>query len=278
MKKTKFLLFIVLSLFIFSCSKKEKDIVIIQETSQELEMISTYKDGYQALSQGDPYFAAKKFLEAEMLYPQSLWAPRSVLMASYSYYFQNYYAEAISNLERYLKTYPNDKNIVYAHYLLAMCYYESIIDEKRDTRAIIKAREKFEYVIKEFPSTEFALDSSFKLNLIKDILASKEMYIGRHYIKKGKWIASINRFKTVVDEYDQTIFIEEALHRLVEVYFTIGLSEEAEKYAKVLGYNYLSSEWYKKSYSFFHQDYYPDLKKKITREKKGVFDKFKMLF
>jgi outer membrane protein assembly factor BamD len=181
-------------------------------------------------------------------------------------------------LERYLKTYPNDKNIVYAHYLLAMCYYESIIDEKRDTRAIIKAREKFEYVIKEFPSTEFALDSSFKLNLIKDILASKEMYIGRHYIKKGKWIASINRFKTVVDEYDQTIFIEEALHRLVEVYFTIGLSEEAEKYAKVLGYNYLSSEWYKKSYSFFHQDYYPDLKKKITREKKGVFDKFKMLF
>jgi len=278
MKKTKFLLFIVLSLFIFSCSKKEKDIVIIQETSQELEMISTYKDGYQALRQGDPYFAAKKFLEAEMLYPQSLWAPRSVLMASYSYYFQNYYAEAISNLERYLKTYPNDKNIVYAHYLLAMCYYESIIDEKRDTRAIIKAREKFEYVIKEFPSTEFALDSSFKLNLIKDILASKEMYIGRHYIKKGKWIASINRFKTVVDEYDQTIFIEEALHRLVEVYFTIGLSEEAEKYAKVLGYNYLSSEWYKKSYSFFHQDYYPDLKKKITREKKGVFDKFKMLF
>ena len=278
MKKTKFLLFIVLSLFIFSCSKKEKDIVIIQETSQELEMISTYKDGYQALRQGDPYFAAKKFLESEILYPQSVWAPRSVLMASYSYYLQNYYAEAISNLERFLKVYPNDKNIIYAHYLLAMCYYESIIDEKRDTRAIIKAREKFEYIVNEYPSTEFALDSSFKLDLIKDILAAKEMYIGRHYIKKGKWIASINRFKTVVDEYEQTIFIEEALHRLVEVYFTMGLTDEAEKYASVLGYNYLSSEWYKKSYSFFDKDYYPNLEKKISREKKGVFDKFKQLF
>ena len=253
---------ILFIIFCFGCSKTEQSTNIIKETSQELEMISTYKEAYNALNQGDLYFASKKFLESEILYPQSVWAPRAALMASYSYYLQNFYAEANSNLERYLKTYPNDKNIAYAHYLIGVCYYESIIDEKRDSRSIIKAKEKFEYIVNKYPTTEYAIDASFKLSLIEDILASKEMYIGRHYLKKKKWIASINRFKTVVDEYDQTIFIEEALHRLVEIYYTIGLTNEAQKYAKTLGYNYLSSEWYKKSYSFFDKNYYPDLEKK----------------
>ena len=216
---------LVIFLFLYACSKDEPKVSIIKESSQELEMISSYNEAYKALTENDPYFAAKKFLEAEILYPQSLWAPRSALMASYSYYMQNFYTEAISNLERYLKTYPNDKNLSYGHYLIAMCYYESIIDEKRDSGSILKAKKKFNYIIKNYPSSEFALDASFKLNLIQDILASKEMYIGRHYIKKGKWIAAINRFKTVSTEYDQTVFIEEALHRLVEIHYKIGLTE-----------------------------------------------------
>ena len=115
-----------------ACASKEKEVSIIKETKQDLEMVAAYKEGYEALEKGDPYFAANKFLESELMYPQSEWASKSALMASYSYYMQNYYPEAISNLERYLKTYPTDKNIAYAHYLIAMCYYETIEDEKRD--------------------------------------------------------------------------------------------------------------------------------------------------
>ena len=191
---------------------------------------------------------------------------------------QNYYAEALLNLERYLKTYPTDKNLPYAHYLIAMCYYETIEDEKRDTGPLLQAKEKFQFIIEKYPSTDFAMDASFKLDLIQDILASKEMYLGRHYLKKGKWIAAINRFKNVTQEYDQTIFIEEALHRLVEVNYKIGLIEESQKYANLLGYNYQSCEWYKKSYQVFNNDYEVKIKKLNKKEKKGIIKKFKNLF
>jgi len=277
MKKINIIFFLFLFL-INACSKEEKKIAVIKETKQDLEMISSYKEGYRALDQGDPYFAAKKFLEAELLFPQSDWAPRSALMASYSYYMQNYYAEAIANLERYLKTYPTDKNISYAHYLIAMCYYETIEDEKRDSAPLIKAKNKFNYVVKNYPNTDFTLDAKFKLGLIEDVIASKEMYLGRHYIKKGKWIAAINRFQTVIKEYDQTVFVEEALHRLVEINYKLGLLEESQKYANILGYNYLSSEWYKKSYKVFNKDYSSQIQRSIKKDKKGVLDKFKKLF
>jgi len=277
MKKINIIFFLFLFL-INACSKEEKKIAVIKETKQDLEMISSYKEGYRALDQGDPYFAAKKFLEAELLFPQSDWAPRSALMASYSYYMQNYYAEAIANLERYLKTYPTDKNLSYAHYLIAMCYYETIEDEKRDSAPLIKAKDKFNYVVKNYPNTDFTLDAKFKLGLIEDVIASKEMYLGRHYIKKGKWIAAINRFQTVIKEYDQTVFVEEALHRLVEINYKLGLLEESQKYANILGYNYLSSEWYKKSYKVFNKDYSSQIQRSIKKDKKGVLDKFKKLF
>ncbi len=277
MKKINIIFF--LSLFLINnCSQEEKKISVIKETRQDLEMISAYKEGYNALDQGDPFFAAKKFLEAELLFPQSEWAPRSALMASYSYYMQNYYAEATANLERYLKTYPTDKNLAYAHYLIAMCYYETIEDEKRDSAPLIKAKNKFTYVVQNFPNTDFTLDAKFKLGVIEDILASKEMYLGRHYIKKGKWIAAINRFKTVIEEYDETVFVEEALHRLVEVNYKLGLLNESEKYANILGYNYLSSKWYKKSYKVFNKDYSSQVQKPIKKDKKGVLNKFKKLF
>ncbi len=277
MKKINIIFF--LSLFLINaCSKEDKKISVIKETRQDLEMISAYKEGYIALNQGDPFFAAKKFLEAELLFPQSEWAPRSALMASYSYYMQNYYAEAIANLERYLKTYPTDKNLAYAHYLVAMCYYETIEDEKRDSAPLIKAKNKFTYLVKNFPNTDFTLDAKFKLGVIEDILASKEMYLGRHYIKKEKWIAAINRFKTVIEEYDETVFVEEALHRLVEVNYKLGLLDESEKYANILGYNYLSSKWYKRSYKLFNKDYSSRVQRPIKKDKKGVLEKFKKLF
>tara|TARA_B100001758_G_C18297746_1_gene550613 strand:+ start:126 stop:965 length:840 start_codon:yes stop_codon:yes gene_type:complete len=278
MNQFKFFLITFVIIILSSCSKKEKEISIIKEASQDLEMVVAYKQAYQALNDNDPYFAAKKFLEAELLFPQSEWAPRSALMASYSYYLQNYYAEALFNLERYLKTYPNDKNLSYAHYLIAMCYYETIEDEKRDSAPLLKAKSKFKFISQEYPNTDFALDAEFKIDLIEDILASKEMYLGRHYIKKGKWIAAINRFKKIIKEYDQTIFVEEAIHRLVEINYKLGLIEESQKYAKLLGYNYKSSEWYEKSYKVFNKNYKKNKIKKVKKEKKGVIKKFKSLF
>ena len=277
MNKFNFLLLLII-IVLTACSKDEKEVSLIKETSQELEMISSYNEAYKSLREGDPYFAAKKFLEAELLYPQSTWAPKASLMASYSYYMQNYYTEATLNLERYLKTYPNDINLPYAHYLIAMCYYESIEDEKRDSAPLFRAKEKFVFIIKNYPNTEFAIDANFKLNLIQDVLASKEMYLGRHYIKKGKWIAAINRFKVVTKDYDQTVFIEEALHRLVEINYKLGLTNESQKYANILGYNYLSSEWYKKSYRIFNQNYKVKLDRTIKKDKKSVLEKFKKLF
>ena len=279
MKEVKYLLIIFILFFLNSCAKeKNEDISLIKETNQDLEIISAYREAYNALENGDPYFAAKKFLEAELLFPQSEWASRAALMASYSFYMQNYYAEALSNLERFLKTYPNDKELAYVHYLIAMFYYETIEDEKRDSGPLLKAKEKFKFVVENYSDTDFAIDAKFKLGLIEDILASKEMYLGRHYLKKGRWVASINRFKTVVDLYDETVFIEEALHRLVEINYKIGLLEESQNYANLLGYNYQSSDWYEKSYKLFNKEYVSKANINKKKEKKGVIKKFKKLF
>ena len=275
MIRKKYIVVFVLLFLLNSCGKDKKEISVIKESTQELEIAATYQEAYKALNEGDPYFAAKKFLEAELLFPQSKWAPRSALMAAYSYYLQNYYAEALSNLERFLITYPNYENLAYVHYLIGMCFYETIEDEKRDFDPLIKAKNKFVFIVENYPATDFAFDSKFKIDLINDVIASKEMYLGRHYMKKGKWIAAINRFKHVVREHDQTIFVEEAIHRLVEINYKLGLLDESKKYASLLGYNYLSSEWYKKSYKVFNQDYKTVV---IKKEKKGVINKFKKLF
>jgi len=240
-------------------------------------MVDAYKEALKAFNDQDVIYAAKKFNEAEILYPQSIWAPKAALMAAYSYYSQNYFSDAIYELERFIKTYPYDPKMDYAHFLLATCYYESIIDEKKDLRPLLRAQKKFKFIIKEYPETDFAMDSQFKLDLIFDILASKEMYIGNHYIKKEKWVAAINRFKIVVEEYNTTIYTEEALHRLVEIYYKIGLVEESKKYAILLGHNYLSSDWYEQSYRVFNKKYSARSPK---IEKKGNFitKKFKVLF
>ena len=270
---------IVLSLLSFlSCTKKEEKVEIIIDDVIETQMLESYKKGLKALDEGDALYAARHFTDAELLFPQSEWAPKSLLMAAYSYYSQDYFADAIAELERFIKTYPQSNRLDYAYFLLATCYYEKIIDEKKDLEPLIKAKETFNFVIQEYPSTDFALDAKFKLDLIDETLAGKEMYIGRYYIKKEKWIAAINRFKYVVDNYSSTIYIEEALHRLVELHYKIGLIEESKKYAAVLGYNYQSGDWYEVSYQIFNKEFEP--KDNSIKPKKGnfIFKKFKNLF
>jgi outer membrane protein assembly factor BamD len=230
----------------------------------------------KSLKEGDVLFAAKKFNEAEILFPQSAWAPKAALMAAYSYYSQDYYLDGIQELKRFVKVYPKHKNIDYAYYLLGVSYYEQIVDEKKDLESIINAKKTFNLLISNYPNNEYSLDAEFKLDLINDILASKEMYIGRYYFQRKKWIPAINRFKTVIDEYERTIYAEEALHRLVEVYYTIGLVDEAKKYAKLLGYNYQSSEWYEKTYIVFDKMYEKKKKKKM-KEKRSLVKKIKSL-
>jgi len=270
---------VLLFLLSLSCSKDDNEVTLIQEDNQKQEMISAYSEGIKNLEEGDAFFAAKKFLEAELLFPQSDWASKSALMASYSYYIQDYYSEAIFNLERFVKTYPKDYRMDYVHYLLALCYYEKIVDEKKDLEPLIYAKREFNYVINNYPNTDFALDSKFKVGLIDEVMASKEMYIGRHYIKKEKWIPAINRFKNILKDYETTIYSEEAIHRLVEIHYRIGLESEAKKYAGLLGYNYLSGEWYKKSYKIFNKKYETSrIKRKKNINKDGLIKKFKKLF
>ena len=263
-----------------SCSKSIDEPSLIQEVSQEQEMTSAYMKGIQNLEDGDAFYAAKKFLEAELLMPQSDWAAKSALMASYSYYIQDYYSEAIFNLERFINSYSSNKRIDYAHYLLAMCHYEEIEDEKKDLQPLILAKKEFNFVIDNYPNTDFAVDSKFKIGLIDEVMAAKEMYLGRHYIKKEKWIAAINRFKNIIKNYETTIYAEEAIHRLVEIHYKIGLESEAKKYASILAYNYLSSDWYKKSYRIFNTKYetQKNLRTQNYKDKSGLIKKFKKLF
>ena len=271
-----YFILIFLLVFLIACSKEKVKESIINETNLDAQVVEAYKEGLVSLEEGDVLFAAKKFNEAEILFPQSIWAPKSALMAAYSYYTQDYYLDAIAELERFIKVYPSHKNLDYAYYLMGICYYEQIIDEKKDTQSIISARENFEKLIKKFPNTQYAVDTEFKIDLINDISAAKEMYIGRYYFDKKKWIPAINRFRKVVDDYDTTIYVEEALHRLVEVYYTIGLKNESKKYAQILGYNYKSSQWYENSYSLFNKKYNIN---RIKKEKKKSFtNKVKSIF
>ena len=273
-----FICFFIIIFFI-SCSKKDEKISTINEKNLERQVYEAYEEGVSSLEKGDALFAAKKFNEAEILFPQSKWAPKSALMAAYSYYTQDYLGDAIAELQRFLKVYPFYENLDYIYYLMAVCYYEQIVDEKKDLQSIINAKKTFEIVINNYPNTEYSLDSEFKLDLINDILASKEMYIGRYYFDKKKWVPAINRFRTVIDEYDRTIYTEEALHRLVEVHYILGLIKESEKYANILGYNYKSSQWYEKSYIIFNKEYKKNSIDKIKKDKKknGLLKKIKSL-
>tara|TARA_B100000900_G_scaffold383861_1_gene372160 strand:+ start:262 stop:1104 length:843 start_codon:yes stop_codon:yes gene_type:complete len=279
MKIKKILFILILISFCVSCSKEEKRVSTISEKSIELQILESYREGLEELNTGDALYAAKKFNEVEIMFPQSEWAPKSTLMAAYAYYSQQYYFDTIEELKIFLRKYPKHENIDYAHYLIGICYYEQIVDEKKDLKSIILAKEKFKFVVSQFPDTDYALDATFKLDLIDNILASKEMYLGRYYVQKKKWIPAINRFRKIIDDYETTIYSEEALHRLVEVHYILGLKVEAENYAHLLGYNYQSSEWYKKSYSVFDKIYEKNNEKMKRNKKEGIIKRtFKSLF
>ena len=272
--------FLLISVFLFlsNCGGKKEKEVDIKGLDLEAEMINAYNSGVEALEQGDVLFAAKNFNTVENLYPQSIWASRSVLMAAYSYYSQDYYGDAISEAKRFLKNYPANQNVAYAYFLLGICYYELIVDEKKDLSPLLNSKKYFNIVINEYPNTDFALDAKFKLDLIANVLASKEVYIGKYYISRKKWIPAINRFKNVINKYEKTEYVEEALHRLVEINYIIGLESEAKKYATLLGYNYQSSEWYQESYRVFNKNY-KNPKEKIEKDKQNILIRnFKKLF
>ena len=273
----KNLLIFILSVFLlFSCAEKNKG-KIVSEPTEEDEILDMYTEAVEALKDGDAFYAGQKFKEVENLMPQGEWASKASLMASYSDYSRNSYSNAIFGLERHINNYPADKNIPYAHYLIAICYYEQILDEKKDLGPLIKAKEKFEFIISTYPDTDYGTDARYKMELIIDQLAAKEMSIARFYMQTEKWIPALNRLKVVVQDYDTTVFVEEALHRLVEVYYRLGLEEEAKQAASILGYNYKSGEWYKRSYKIFNKEYKA---KKIKEKKKMglIRKKIKSLF
>ena len=281
MKLINIYLILILFFFNISCSKNIVKDPIIKKKSLEAQVHEAYKEGMDSLESGDVLFAAKKFNEVEILFPQSEMAPKAALMAAYSYYKQDYYSDAVAELTRFIRVYPQHKDLNYATYLLAVSYYEQIVDEKKDLQSIIRAKEKFVLIVKRYPNTEYALDSEFKLDLINDTLAAKEMYIGRYYFNQKKWIPAINRFRTVIDDYETTIYTEEALHRLVETYYVLGLENEAKKYANLLGYNYQSSKWYEKSYIVFNKMYKKNKKNKSKNKNKKsdiILKKFKFIF
>ena len=272
---------IIFSFFILnSCSNNKQKIPedIIQNNNIEDQMIKAYNEGVKALKTGDATYASKKFNEAELLFPQSEWAPKASLMSAYAFWSQQYYSSSIDELKRFLKLYSNNQNLDYAYYLLGMCYYDSIQGEKKDLKHLLESKKYFETLIEKFPNTDYSLDARYKLKLISNILAAKELYIARHYIKKQKWIAAINRLKTIVNNYDTTVYIEEALHRLVEVHYIIGLENEASKYAIILGYNYKTSKWYEESYRIFNKDYENIRNIKKKNKKAKLAEKIKSLF
>ena len=269
---------ILITLILVSCGDKNNKKITLVEADLEQQMSDLYKKGMEALEEGDALFAVKNFQLAENIFPQSNWAPKTIIMSAYAFYSQDYYGDAIFELERYLAKYPNGEYVSYVYYLIGLSYYESIVDEKKDINPILNSKKYFDYLKINYPNSDFAIDASYKLLLIENLLASKELYIARYYLKKKKWIPAINRLKTIIEVYDETIYVEEAIHRLVEVYYKIGLEEESKKYAKLLGYNYLSSSRYEESYKVFNKNYISP-KNKIKKKKKNmIIKKFKSLF
>ena len=262
-------LVIIFSFLVLSCSKDKK---IVYEPSPKVDAFAIYKEGLEAFELNDFFYASKKFSEAELNFENIDLAAKSAIMSSFSLYGINFYTEALENLNRYLKKYPADRNVIYAHYLIAIIYFEQISDEKKDLKPLIKADNKIDFFLKSYPNSEYAMDLRFKKDLIQNQLAAKELFVARFYISTKKWVPAINRLKVIVKDYDQTIFIEEALHRLVEINFHLGLEEEAKKYANILGYNYNSSEWFEQSYKILNKDYkIKNLSK--SKKEKGFIEK-----
>jgi len=255
--------FFLIFFLAFSCSKKEPEINIPADKERSFEI---YKEAVDAMNKGDYFYASKKFSEAEAILPKIEFSAKASLMSAYCLYSINFFPETLTNLKSFLNQYPADKNVAYAHYLIAITYYEQILDEKKDINPLIKTKKKIQYFLQNFPNTEYAIDLNFKLDLVNNQLAAKEMYVAKYYVNTQKWIPAINRLKVILNDYSETVFIEEALHRLVEIYYRVGLVEEAKASAIILGYNYNSSEWYQQSYKILNKSYTLPKKSEIKKD------------
>ena len=271
----RLLIIFIFALTLFSCTKKDKRELQLPSTKQEA--MEVYKGALKSMEEGQFLIASQKFDKSESLLPQTIWAAKSALMSSYCLYTLSFYDEAILNLKRFKKLYPADPNMDYASYLIAVIYYEQILDEKKDVEKLIFTKKAIEDFLKKYPNTDYAMDLKFKLDLVINQMAAKEISIARFYIQNEKWIPAINRLKIVVQEYDKTIFVEEALFRLVEIYYRIGLIEEAKAAASLLGYNYNSSEWYEKSYTVLNKSYKPMIVKD-DKDEKNLVNRIKKIF
>jgi outer membrane protein assembly factor BamD len=270
---SRIILVLIFTVTLYSCSNDKE---VIYEPSAKINAYELYKEGLKSFEKNDFFYANKKFSQAELNFKKVELAAKSAIMSSFSLYRINFYSEAIENINRYLIKYPADKNIIYAHYLLSIIYFEQISDEKKDLKPLLLAEEKINFFLQEYPETDYAIDLRFKKDLIQNQLAAKELFVAKYYISIQKWIPAISRFKLIVEKYDETIFVEEALHRLVEIYYHIGLEEEAKKYAGILGYNYNSSEWFKQSYKILNKNYKDKKsfkKEKTVENEKSLFKK-----
>lgn len=246
-----------------ACSTTEKEEAVVE---QQVPVEQLYNRAANTIDKGEFYDAAKRFDEVDRQYPYSQWATRAQLMSGYAHYKNLKYDEAILALDRFIELHPGDENVAYAYYLRALCYYEQISDVRRDQKMTQLALENLKQVTERFGSSKYARDASLKIDLTMDHLAGKEMEIGRYYLERRQYQASIPRFQRVIDNYQTTTHVPEALHRITEAYLSLGLMDEAKKSAAILGHNYPQSSWYKDSYRLFNNDY------KLGREK-TIYDR-----
>jgi outer membrane protein assembly factor BamD len=215
---------------------------------EERPVDALYNEAMDALEAGEAKRAAELFDEVERQHPYSPWATRAQMLSAYSYYEADQYDEAIAALDRYIRLHPASPDIPYAHYLKGISFYERITDVERDQSMTLEARNAFEQLITRYPASPYARDARLKLDLINDHLAGKEMSVGRFYLRQGHQLAAINRFRRVVEDYQTTMHVPEALHRLAEAYTVLGLDNEARRMAAILGHNYPDSDWYVDAY------------------------------
>ena len=273
--RIRLIFYIIFALFLLSCSK-DKD---IYTPTVKLDPYKIYKEGLDSFNENQFFFASKKFSEAEINFISPSAAAKSAIMNSFSLYAINFYDEAEESLNRYLKVYPADKYKIYAHYLLAIISYEQIGEEKHDLKPLLDAKKKIDYFLAEYPNSEYAIDLNLKKDLVTNQFAARELYIAKYYIKVQKWVPAINRLKIIIKDYGRTVFIEEALHRLVEIHYHLGMDDEANSFAAILGYNYNSSEWFKQSYKILNKNYNFKKQDKSQKDKtlfKKIIDKIKI--
>ena len=218
-----------------------------------------FSDAERALEEGEEKKAAELYDEVERLYPTSQWAKRAMIMSAFASYEHGDYEKAILSAQRFLDFYPSDKDAAYAQYLVAVSHYDQIVDVGRDQARTRQALQSLRELVNRYPESEYAREGRLKLDLALDHLAGKEMEVGRYYLKRGNYVASIERFRVVVENYQTTSHVEEALHRLVECYLALGVNREAQAAAAVLGKNFPGSDWYLDSYALLTgQDLRPE--------------------